>query len=684
MKNLNKNQLVKELLLGVLGAVIGGVIVASAQAMPSTQPAQSSFYVGAGSGVSLLKVQKTATSDSANPVKDAPAIFNITVTKPTSPNPLVKTLTIYNNSATQTVYPIIESGPKPTDDWLQKQDSSFKGNSDNYRAYLTSGGAPIGIPAGGRVVISVPFYSNLSGLDCKTANGCIDWWNAARLYLTPDQGTYNTSFQDDEKYVTTNPVKFGSSAKQLSYQIYTAGKQLVSKGNLTIMQTTNDKGAELAIPLYAPYQLTEYTFGSIGGPDFDTDSVDFDISYVDHVYMPVAMAPQGFNMGYTGTVKTFDSAWDASLDNFVIDSGSGSSSDWGFYSSTDYPFPSGEYKLPGTYNMFSEILADQHIIDATHTHPSLTNPLTADTNILNWWDTNVLVGSDMFSTIAKSCSSAPSASACAIWNDFLTEYKTYTSDFFKYKCNVNPDPKALSFTPVKDNVAEMLQHIYGWVPFNSCPGNPGALKHVVNAPIDAGGDTPVEDYKTLEYLPGFNPYVNFLHKTLGINAYAFSIDDAVGNVQTQGTGLIVTVGGSKGLVNTAEYDPTKSPQITLAFAIPQQKVAEKYMQEYFKNLSVCGYAFALPADSITIPASATPCEVTVQLKTGANYTINIPKVGSGDAGWKTVGGFPIAGGAYGDKYCTPKESDYCKSVTFTDINKKPTINLTETFPKATW
>lgn len=55
----------------------------------------------------------------------------------------------------------------------------------------------------------------------------------------------------------------------------------------------------------------------------------------------------------------------------------------------------------------------------------------------------------------------------------------------------------------------------------------------------------------------FDPYVLLIHGTQGSgpkyinapNVYAYSVDDAVGNLQAEGTGFIVAIGGTKGLPN---------------------------------------------------------------------------------------------------------------------------------------
>ena len=51
----------------------------------------------------------------------------------------------------------------------------------------------------------------------------------------------------------------------------------------------------------------------------------------------------------------------------------------------------------------------------------------------------------------------------------------------------------------------------------------------------------------------FNPYVQLIHDDLEMNAYAFSVDDAVGFMTELGDGLIFTVGGTQGLENHQQF-----------------------------------------------------------------------------------------------------------------------------------
>ena len=116
---------------------------------------------------------------------------------------------------------------------------------------------------------------------------------------------------------------------------------------------------------------------------------------------------------------------------------------------------------------------------------------------------------------------------------------------------------------VTNTTVEMMKHIYGWVPFNE-----GCKDPALNALKDTPGYLQTHDtYRKLEYSPDgrYNPYVKLIHdkKFLDMGAYAFSIDDAVGNMQELGNGLAVAIGGAKGLPNPKPYDPSKSLIISM-------------------------------------------------------------------------------------------------------------------------
>lgn len=118
--------------------------------------------------------------------------------------------------------------------------------------------------------------------------------------------------------------------------------------------------------------------------------------------------------------------------------------------------------------------------------------------------------------------------------------------------------------PVPFNYWEAIKHIYGWVPFNEgCGAGANPLAETNIPGWDHAGIQSMYIHD-LQYnyqnkpIPEllFNPYVQLIHDKnyLSMDAYGFSVDDAVGFMSELGDGLIFTVGGTKGLENQQEFN----------------------------------------------------------------------------------------------------------------------------------
>ena len=103
-------------------------------------------------------------------------------------NPPSKTLALYNNSK-ETIYPVIEAPILGVDPWMQAlfkitdvTHNPFQ-TTHIYRAYLNT--TEGGIPPGGKLTITVPFYSQLTQNPDggSTSDQYVDWWNGMRVYF---------------------------------------------------------------------------------------------------------------------------------------------------------------------------------------------------------------------------------------------------------------------------------------------------------------------------------------------------------------------------------------------------------------------------------------------------------------------------------------------------------------------
>ena len=153
-------------------------------------------------------------------------------------------------------------------------------------------------------------------------------------------------------------------------------------------------------------------------------------------------------------------------------------------------------------------------------------------------------------------------------NALLDVKQLMTDNFAQYQALRCADPQIT----LTDDV--MISHVYGWTPFiESTKGG---------KPCGAGANnlekTPTySENKYAKYLAvklefdslnyakytdtpsyPFNPWVMLIHNAPYIqapNAYAYSVDDAVGNIQAEGLGFIVDVGDTKNLENQMPAGP---------------------------------------------------------------------------------------------------------------------------------
>ena len=124
-------------------------------------------------------------------------------------------------------------------------------------------------------------------------------------------------------------------------------------------------------------------------------------------------------------------------------------------------------------------------------------------------------------------------------------------------------------TPVKLDRDQMLANVYSSVPFNSCVLPGGDMDNELVKTPGIGG---LDEYRKISHayvdlqynsppdprtFGDFNRLTELIHSTkyLHVGGYAFSIDDAAGNMLEVGDGVNITVGGTNGLGNSNPYDP---------------------------------------------------------------------------------------------------------------------------------
>jgi len=549
-----------------------------------------------------------------------------------APPPPTKQIVIYNHSSSRMFVMIdashnrLDANKINADLWMQAQfgiattDAHLRQfpTTLNYRAYVNlptvtdPGGIP---PNGGSVTITVPFYTQLksySGANLGTVNDqFIDWWNGIRIYF------FN------------GPVALNSA--RITYNVLDGPPQNVTPSMGVSPTCVNGAGnprtCNISIetstinPLNSiPFQLQEYTFGSANGPppggllpdgspfSIDNTFVNYNVSALDSVYMPLAMGPLGNNaVPYQGSPLAVEDVI-TTITNFSNNNGAGNNGDgWPYYVDNYFttgtpsgfppifgqacslaPFkttmpPQTLYRgivVPGTANLIVEsfrgiasssggtalpppvppILSSQPSKYATLPDysenqcvapgpPGYTTPKLGITgqHVSDLWD--LCIGNTNDTSV--TC------------KDMRTVKKLFDDNYTAGCANKYGAP---------DKVSTMTA-VYGWVPIAfpeyaapSCQG--GAL-------VGSDPNNPLQEFKDanaaycrLQYnyltLPPadqdkytFNPFVRLIHDDaskggLQSTAYAFSIDDKTAFEHVTGNGIIIAIGGTGGLENQTQ------------------------------------------------------------------------------------------------------------------------------------
>ncbi|MFO8702900.1 hypothetical protein SC603_12505 [Legionella pneumophila serogroup 2] len=491
-----------------------------------------------------------------------------------------KTITIYNNSETL-IYPVLATSKNAVNEWLQ---GCFRTTEPYptkyvYKLYVNEG---TGIAPGASVTITLPLYSQLS------KDRYITWWNGGRVLLADKNDRLRN--ENDEKLHTPLNVSCQGQNNGCKLSIYSSDVQFPED-------------------IYA--QLSEYTFGdSIVPPKqslrlLKPENVGYNISYVDHVYMPIAIGPKNNPyIGYSGSGQSL-SVFREHLDLFLKTTiGQG----WPVYNLS-------ELKLPGGYNIFAQrwgTLPPEHNVpvkpkdglppvltvlaciqdECTDEQKKSLRFGEAVQRIQNLWGSCVSWDEDISKYVTQTidCPQDLKINLQALQKFFKQNHQQYLQMYADGKCNLNPDSK-----PVPFNYWEAINHIYGWVPFNEGCG--AAANPLADTKISGWDHAKIQsmyihdlqyNYKRSNITPEllFNPYVQLIHDKnyLSMDAYGFSVDDAVGFMSELGDGLIFTVGGTQGLENQQQFNYADG--FSVAIGVPQSMV-DKVNTPLIKKYGVC-------------------------------------------------------------------------------------------------
>lgn len=237
--------------------------------------------------------------------------------------PPEKKIVIVNNSGKSVFFPMLAAAerallPKPNPDlWMQaifvqsgnfpnfaqKDPYPFFATTLVYRAYIdiTNKDNTTGLQHDQSVTITVPFWTQLQEVTDNdigvNTDQFIDWWNAARIYLFEGATALHAAQITDE---TSPDLKEHSPTP------------IVPLGGAKVPTCVASGGATCTVTLFSykidppvgiPFQLQEYTFASAEGPPLlprpanfgkngdGLEFVNYNVSSLDSVYLPVAMGP---------------------------------------------------------------------------------------------------------------------------------------------------------------------------------------------------------------------------------------------------------------------------------------------------------------------------------------------------------------------------------------------------------
>ncbi|MCE0724374.1 MULTISPECIES: hypothetical protein [Legionella] len=491
-----------------------------------------------------------------------------------------KTITIYNNSENTTIYPVLATSKNEVNEWIQ---GCFRTTEPYptkyvYKLYVNEG---TGIAPGSSVTITLPLYSELA------KDRYITWWNGGRVVLADKNDRLRN--EKDESLATPAGVTCQGQNAECKLSTYSSDVQFPEN-------------------IYA--QLSEYTFGdSIIQPKqsvriLKPENVGYNISYVDHVYMPVAIGPKNNPyIGYSGSAQSL-TAFRDHLDSFLKTTlGQG----WPVYNLN-------ELKLPGGYNIFAQRTGtlppeDNVPVKPKDGFPPVLTVLSciqgkcseeqkkslhygeSVQRMQNLWGSCVNWDEDVSKYVTQKidCPQDLKEKLGALQQFFKQNHQQYLQMYADKKCHLTPDVE-----PVPFNYWEALKHIYGWVPFNEGCG--AGVNPLADTKIPGWNHAQIQsmyihdlqyNYKTnitSELL--FNPYVQLIHDKdyLSMDAYGFSVDDAVGFMSELGDGLIFTVGGTKGLENEQQFNYADG--FSVAIGVPQSMV-DQVNKPLLKKYGVC-------------------------------------------------------------------------------------------------
>jgi len=476
--------------------------------------------------------------------------------------PPSQTLKIFNDSD-QYIFPELETGLGTPDVWIQaicqvpnsKTGTLNYGRDKTFRFYINPEG---GIAPGQSVSITIPLFTQLVATVDPTQNDqYAEWWQGENIQIfSSPTSTPPRAFTEDYKSI--------SRTAQTALTSQAANPTFPSCSGCRVQFFSDTDGT---LPKNGPSQLFEATLGARQAQpvvndsppnSLDVTNADFDVSYVNVAYMAGAMGPyQNDQVGYVGSpmqpvqppggfrpiLNQFEN--DFNWPRFVVTYSDG----------TTERIP----KLPSPLELLARL--------------SGANP-PADLDPVPQWPTNVWAPiqalRNNWASYTSSCSH--SANGYTTFCDALLDVKQIVMDNYANYQSLFTSTGPCKGTPVAATPDRILLHVYGWTPWTEAKSGTGcgpAVNLLENTPRYASNGyekySKVKlEFDNLEYgnypdgAYAFDPWVQFLHGPKYLNipgVYAYSVDDAVGNIQAEAEGFIIDIGSLTHLENQLPAAP---------------------------------------------------------------------------------------------------------------------------------
>ncbi|MEJ8572092.1 hypothetical protein [Microbaculum marinum] len=466
------------------------------------------------------------------------------------------TIKIYNNEKDYSIYPVITTGTSDSDLWLRSwfgiknKDSDdaidsgkpFFPKNNNYRIYINPEGK--GIPPRGSVTVTLPLFTQLVANPTQKADDeFMDWWGGSHIEIFAAPAA-------DGKPPPELAAFYKKKDKQTEVDLKSLPKDAVLPTCKDCQPLKFFRDTSGVFKNNAPYQLAEFTLGAINHnvdpPGFGSfyGAVDIDVSYVDTAFLPAVMAPINDeetsdlnHVGYVGTPMRIDT-FRNKLAKFLK-------------------------AYPGWPQFLSEDKPREPIL-------KIASPLHAFAGDTDLTDPKSWA---IFPVLRKQWEDCTTSGSKTYNQTICTQMRTvrdlFQANYDNY-VKIFPNTKGChkDLGPAKLTSDLMIAQVYAFGPFTQNCDN-FADKNRIELTPGYTDDNKVGNAKfaaakkafdDLNYWKdgSFNPYVLFIHNKPYLNApntYAYSVDDAVGNLQADGNGFVLAVGGTRGLPNPNPASP---------------------------------------------------------------------------------------------------------------------------------